>query len=74
MKRDIWENKNILMLQHMIRYGGHIRLNPNGTIVAAHGSVLQFGKDYLLIQGDGPDLCRVYDQNDILIHQIKYHD
>lgn len=77
MKRDIWENRNVIVFLSINKVGG-LAFNPNGVIVGHNGKVLRFGYDYIVVEGDEPNLLKIYqgraDGETMLLHQIEFHD
>jgi hypothetical protein len=54
----------------------HLGINPsNGSLIDSDGKTLEFGKDYLLLDGDsGENALRIYDQGMNLISEMGFSD
>lgn len=77
MVRDIWENRNVIIFMNINKVGG-LAFHPNGVIIGHNGKVFRFGYDYIVVEGDEPNLLKVYqgraDGETILLHQIEFRD
>jgi len=70
-KQSVFSGKNIKLLKpyHKI---GNIILNATGELKNGDGVVLEFGKDYILTEGEHDDkYTRVYGDNDELLAQFE---
>jgi len=71
VNESIFTGKKIKLLKKHFEVG-NILLSETGEVKDGEGNVLEFGKDYILVQGEiGDNFTRVYDANDQLLCQFE---
>jgi hypothetical protein len=70
-KLSVFVGKDIKLMKPNFEIG-NIILNDNGELKNGNGRVLEFGKDYILVEGEPDDTyTRIYGHDDILLHRFE---